>query len=289
MVATGMGGWGVPGVGSERVTSEHEIFWGADQARNAVLWRSEVISGAARDAVNSPTTVLRPGLLMGRITSTNELEEWDSAATDGTEVIAGIIDTELRMQDFDAANQDRVFRVVAARAPLKARKLLIKGAALIGHADEYLARRQLAQAFHILDDDTNGLKSGGGFASSGSVETVTGAADTLTAADNGKLLIYTNVAAVAVTLPAIAFGLSFDIVRAADEEIVVSSAEGDNMIVGHDLSADSITFTTAGQQIGARIRVRAVYVGATLKWLVELPNMPFGTGLTGGFAYAIAT
>jgi hypothetical protein len=282
-----MGGWGVPGVGTERTTYESEIMWGADQARNAVLWKSAVISGTTRDAGNTPTTVLRPGLILGIITATGEYEQWDSASTSGTEVIAGVLDAEMRIQDFDAANQDRVFRVIVARAPMKARQLLIKGVSLVGHADEYVARRMLAASYHILDDDTNNLKTGTAFGSRPTL--VTAASETLTAASSGTTRFYSNAAAVAVTLPAVKAGLTFDIVRYADEEIVVSSAEGDNMIVGNDKSADSVTFTTAGQQIGARIRVVGVYDGAVLKWLVDFPNSPFGTGLTGGFAYSIAT
>src|SRR5688572_3055882 len=139
----GMGGWGVPGVGAARTVSESEILWGADQARNAALWKSTKFSGASRDAGNSPTTVLRPGLIFGKVTATGEFEEWDADASDGTQFIGGVLDSELRAQDYDATNQDRVFRMLVARAPIKASAMLIQGLALVGHVDEYLARRQL--------------------------------------------------------------------------------------------------------------------------------------------------
>lgn len=281
---SGMGGWGVPGIGADRTVAESEILWGSDQARNAVLWKGMVISGAARDAGNSPTTVLRPGLLMGVVTTTGELEEWDADASDGTENLAAILDTELRAQDFDATNQDRVFRAIVSRAALKVRSLLIQGSALVGHADEYLARRQLRYAGFVLDDDPFGYKAG-----QPRFATVTGASDTLTADENGTTLFYSNAGAVAVTLPAIQPGLEFTVIRTADEELVVSSAAGDDIIVGHDLSADSVTFTTGGQQIGTNLRFRSAYVGGTLKWIAEVVQIPFGTGLTGGFAYSIAS
>src|SRR5574343_1588493 len=118
-----MGGWGVPGVGADRSVTESVILWGAEHARNGVLWQSAVLSGAARDAGNSPTTVLRPGLILGKVTSTGELEEWDADASDGTENIWGVLDTEIRAQDFDATDADRVFRVIVGRAPLKASSL----------------------------------------------------------------------------------------------------------------------------------------------------------------------
>lgn len=280
----GMGGWGVPGVGSERSVTESEILWGADQARNSALWLSAVISGASRDAANSPTTVLRPGLILGKLDTGGEYEEWDADASDGSQDIAGVLDSELRAQDFDATNQDRVFRVLAARAPLKVRKLLIQGDAFIGHVDEYLARRQLHAAGFVLDDDPFGYKAGQG----NRVARVTGTTDTLTADENGKLLIYSNVAAVTVTLPAIKAGLIYDILREGDEELVVVSPTADNVIVGNDLSADGVTFTTASEHMGAQVRVESIYVNTTLKWRMTLPHVPFGTGVN-TLTYGIQT
>jgi hypothetical protein len=285
----GQGGWATPGVGTERTTYESEILWGADQARNAALWQSSVFSGAARDAGNSPTTILRPGLIMGKLTSGGELEEWDADAADGSQYIAGILDSELRAQDFDATNADRVFRALVARAPVKARKLLIQGAAFVGHVDEYLARRQLVAAGFVFDDDPQGFKAGAGYR----FETITAEDHTITADDNGKTFIYTHTAAAAsaITLPAIKPGLEFNLLRGANsaEDFVIASAEGDNMIVGNDSQADSVTWTTTGQMIGAGGRMRSMYVGTDLRWHFDLYTPPFGTGLTGGFAYAIAT
>lgn len=271
----GMGGWGVPGIGAERTVTESEILWGSDQARSAVLWKSDIISGAARDAGNTPTTVLRPGLIMGRVTSTGELEEWDAQATDGTADIAGILDVELRAQDFDATNQDRVFRTIVARAPLKARKLLIAGSAFVGHADEFQARRQLEAALHILDDDPFSYQAGRG----NRILRVTGTTLTPTAAQNGMLFILSNAASVTVTLPAIKPGLHYDFLREGDEELVIVSPTADNVIVGNDLSADGVTFTTAGEHMGAQIHVESIYVNTTLKWRMTLPYVPFNTGL----------
>lgn len=110
-----------------------------------------------------------------------------------------------------------------------------------------------------------------------------------TAAQSGTRFIVSNAGAVAVTLPAVAEGLVYEFVRTANEEIVVSSTAGDDMVVGNDVEADSVTFTTTGQQIGCVIRVEGILVGTTPKWLVTLPSTPFGTGLTGGFAYSIAS
>lgn len=280
----GMGGWGIAGVGAERTVSESEILWGADQARNAALWKSAIISGASRDAGNTPTTVLRPGLLMAKVTSTGEYEEWDADASDGTQDILGILDSELRAQDYDATNQDRMFRMLVARAPIKASQLLIQGSALVGHVDEYLARRQLVAAGFVFDDDPMGYKAGRG----ARVATVTGTTDALTADENGTTLFYSNAASVTVTLPAAKPGLEYELVRAADEEFIVVSPTADDVIVGNDLTADGVTVTTAGEQIGVRWRVRSVYFGTAIRWLIEGPLCPFGVG-TATPTYSIQT
>lgn len=283
-MATQSGGWGIPGVGADQTVSESEILWGGDQSRMALLYKSDLYSAAALDAGNTPTSVLRPGMIMGRVTSSGELEEWDADASDGTQDIAGILDVELRMTDYAGTTADRVMRNLV-RGPVKARKLLIQGVAFVGHADEFLARRQLVAAGYTLDDDTFGFKAGQG----DRYATVTGTADTLTTAENGSTIFYSSASAVAVTLPAIQAGLYYDLVRTGDEEFVISSGEGDNMIVGNDLSADSITYTTAGEHMGARVRIKCVYVATTLKWLPEVVNAPFGTAVGSVITISIAS
>lgn len=281
----GMGGWGVGGVGAERATDEREILWGGSIGQMGLLAKSAQFSGASRDAGNTPTTILRPGLLMGRVTSGLEYEEWDADAADGTQDFAGVLDmNELRMQDFDATNQDRHYRLLVGRAPVRARQLLIEGAAFLGHAHEYLARRQMCAAGFVFDDDPQGYKAGAFRAPSYEAATT----DTLTADQNGMTLYYSNAASVTVTLPAIKPGLEYTLIRAADEEFIVVSPTADNVIVGNDLSADGVTFTTAGEQIGATVFVKSEYVNGTLKWRMTLPPVPFGTG-TATMAYAVNT
>jgi len=266
------GGFATPGLGAAAYTTEREILWGGSDLQIGILRRNSIISGAARDAGNTSTTLLRRGLLLGKVDSTGELEEWDADASDGTQNIVSVLDISLKAQDFDANNTDRAFATLV-RAPLIAAQLLIQGSALVGHTDEFLARRQLVAMGCVLDDDMQGFLAGRG----DRVESNADASDTLTASQNGMTLFYSNAAAVAVTLPAIKPGLQYDLIRTADEEFVVASSEGDNIIMGNDLSADSVTFTTAGEQIGAHVRVKSVYVGTSLKWLIELPVKPFST------------
>lgn len=259
----GMGGWGTPGVGAERTVTESELLWGADHAHNAVLWKSGVVSGAARDDGNTNfTTILRPGLILGKVTSGGEFAEFDSAATDGTEQFAGILDTELRAQDFDAANQDRVFRVIVARAPIKARKLLVEGAAFVGHADEFILRRTMAMAGFVFDDDPVGYLTGL------HERTVAKTANyTVLTSDNGTL--FTNLGAAAkieFTLPAIKKGLHFSFYSEDNDGIEVLSATADTLVVHNDVAADSVDLATTARNIGGRLDVRANSDAS--KWLV---------------------
>ena len=264
------GGYGVPGTGAIQETTPREIFWGGDRAKGLVVTQNGHYSGAIRDAGNSPTTVIRPGLLVGALTSGGKLEEWDGDAADGTENIAGVVAEEFRATDFDGNNSDRALDVVV-RAPLKASQLLIQGTALTSHVDEFLARRQLHAMGCQLDDDPQGYKAGAAHRYSAKA-----ASYTVVEADNGTTFV-AHTADATFTLPTIHAGLEYEFVRLDDFELAVASAEGDNMIGGNDASGDSITFTTAGEQIGARVKVVSIYANGTLKWLYEIKKVNFST------------
>jgi len=94
---TALGGFGKPGAGAISRNTVAELLWGGDNAKGLALFQSAVISGTARDDGNTPTTVLRPGLILGIITSSGEYAEWDPDATDGTQNIAGVLAEELKV------------------------------------------------------------------------------------------------------------------------------------------------------------------------------------------------
>lgn len=275
------GQYGVPGSGAAVTSTHRQILFGRPQERE-VLDTGALISSAARDDQNSPTTVLRAGLLLGIITASGKWAEWDPDASDGTENIAGILAEEVVMTDILGTAVDRDAPVILS-GPVKTDMLLAEGDALVGDVDEYLARRQLALMGFRFSDDPSKTKAGITPRYATKITNYT-----VVAGDNGTTFFATTADAT-FTLPAIKAGLEYEFVRGSDHEMVVASAEGDNMIVGNDLSADSITFTTAGQQIGARVKVKGVYFGTTLKWLVELPQAPFGTAAGSTLVMAIAT
>lgn len=275
--------YAVPGQGAISSTQEREILWGGTDNQIRVLRTMSTYSSTLVDAGNTPTTLIRAGNLVGPIGSdptTSEMAIWDPLAVDGTQFYAGVVPINIKMTE-DGTAADKVYHRIVS-APLRASRLLIKGAAFVGHAYEYLARQQMNLAGCILDDDPCGFLSGN--VARTFYDTTT--ALTPTAAQNGGTFFLSNAAAVAVTLPTIKAGLRYTFVRTADEEMTVTGTGA--LLVGNSATAGTITFTTAGQQIGAAVQVEAKYIASagTLKWVTTMPWAFFGTG-TASMAYAI--
>lgn len=53
------------------------------------------IVSTARDSGNTPTTTLRPGLVLGEISATGKYAEYDDSATDGTQTAKLILDEQI--------------------------------------------------------------------------------------------------------------------------------------------------------------------------------------------------
>lgn len=281
---TSTGGWGYSGVGAAIASISRELLW----HDHVVVAQDKTYSSAILDAGNTPTTDIRAGLLLGAVTASGELEEWDADATDGTQNLVGVNPHTFRTLDWDGTAQDRDVpggRIV--RAGLKASSLLIQGTALTDHVDEFLAREALAAMGCILDDDPMNWKAGS--MAPPRYATVTGTTDTLTEAENGSVISYSNAASVTVTLPPIHPGLEYTLIRSGDEEFIVASGEGDNIVGINDLSRDSITFTTATEHLGVVVHVKGIYVGTTPKWLMTLPVTGHDAGGTVPATYSVAT
>lgn len=262
---------GIPGVNAAISTSDTEIYWGGDESRITVLRMDATIVSTAVDATNSPTTVLRKGLILGKVTATGKLKEWNPDGSDGSENIYGILDIEIQMLDTSGVAVDQWCRV-AVCGPIKASAIRAEGALLSASADGYLARRKLVELGFRFDDDPQNYKAGKTLRRSVKATNYTVVAD-----DNGTQFVAVTADAT-FTLPTLVPGLEFEFIRASDHNLVVASAAGDDIIVGNDLSADSITYSTASNKIGARIRVHSAYVNATLKWIAEVIPAPFSTG-----------
>ena len=258
----GNGQFGIPGQTDANFASLVDLLWGGDESRVEVLRTSSyAIDSTARDAANTPTTVLRAGLLMGVDASNGVIMQYNPAATDGSQYIHGILPVELSMVDGLGIAVDR-YAPMIVRAPVKASRLLILGAALVGHADEYNARRQLRNAGFILDDDPQGHKAGA-FRMEAKTENYT-----VVAGDNGKMFTTLGAAgAVNFTLPTLARGLEFEFFNEVDQNMVITAAAG-TLVVHNNAAATSIAFSTSSEKIGGKVKIRANTAGT--KWLAEV-------------------
>jgi len=266
-----------PGIGTTITTSPEKVITFGPPS-----WQLDINNGAidstAVDAGNTPTTELRAGLILGKKTADGNYYQWDATAVDGTEKARAILLRGLSMLSATGVVEDKSWYMLLAGG-VKAADLLIKGSALVGHADEFAARRQLGAAGFVFDDDPN---------PNAVVDlNITAATLTPTTAQKNYRFFLSNAASTTVTLPAAQAGLVYEFVRIGDEEMVISGVAGE-LIVGNDVAANSLTYTTAGQHIGAYVRAEGVRYGSTVKWLLTTPPVPFGTG-TALLAYAIAT
>lgn len=141
----------IPGQRAAVTNSESNIFWGGDDSKIEILRKSVVIDAAARDAGNTPTTTLRKGLILGVITASGKVVQYDNAALDGTQTAKYILDQEIDLLE-DGTAVDQFVQVVAC-APVRVEALLIEGAAFVGNGDEAATRTDLkAQLFRLNDE-----------------------------------------------------------------------------------------------------------------------------------------
>lgn len=239
----------VPGIGSTVETYEAAPTW----ARHSfLLWAPAQISSAALDPTNTPTTTLRPGLVMGVITATGLWTNYSPTATDGSQVAMGILGVGMPMLDpFTNTTQTKVWGMIVG-GPIQAKWL-------IGLDNQ--ARADLASRF-IFDDNYlgNALFPVQKFVTKIADYAVL-TTDNLTTFDNTGA-----VGAVNFTLPAIVNGLSYSFRVVADQSVTVTSTEGDNMEAFNDALADSVAFSTGGAKVGGEFRV---YSTPGLKWRVQ--------------------
>ncbi len=241
---------GVPGYTAERSSTERDVM-SMLFVPDGVGRASVVISSTAADAGNSPTSTLRPGLLLGKITSTGEYAQYDADATDGTQVAECVLLEEVNLLDpATAANADKWWSV-AISGRLKASSVINL---------DYQARSQLmARGFQFDDGVWAQLPYKGEIAKTADY--------TVTTADNGMLFTTTGASGTVIfTLPALAVGLRFRFFNTVNQTLTVASAAGDDMITDGDAAADSVTLSTSSHKIGGGFDIVANNAGTA--WYV---------------------
>lgn len=242
--------WGrQAGIGPTYEEVQNQFAWGRREL--SVLYGAQ-ISGAARDAGSTPTTVLRSGLLMGQITGTKLWTNYSPTATDGSQVAAGVLaGPALRMVDVDGNNQNKAGVVIVGGPVLFDRVYNL----------DALARSQMYGRM-LFSDDVAGVHihwkrevpKTGNYG--------------VLATDNNSLFTNTGaVGSVIFTLPARAAGLQYTFFVVADQSLSVASAAGSDMVTSNNASASSVGFATGGDKIGGCVRVTCN--AAATKWYVE--------------------
>lgn len=240
----------LPGESAIVETYEQKILFGINAQ---VLWWNGYIDANAVDSGNSPTYRLRPGLLLGIITSTGKWTNYSPTATDGSEVASGILAYGMRMQDvLTGTNVEKFYAIVVGGR--------VKGANILNL--DNMARGQMSSRF-TFDDNLSGNQW---FPFK---RFQTKATDyVVVAADNFTEFLTTGaVGAVNFTLPTIANGYAFRFRNMADQNLTVTSAEGTNMVALNNLSASSVAFSTGGAKIGGGFLVYSN--AAATKWIVQ--------------------
>jgi len=255
IAASGGFGWGVPGPTAIVSSIEATVGWGAANW-GGYLWYYAPIASTATDPTNTPTSILRPGLIMGQNTSTGQWNAYVNSNTDGTQVPLGILTHEINMLDpYTNAAAGRWTGAMLVGGPVKAATLI----GLDSNARAVMARR------FVFDDDLFGRTYDfrASVAKTANYQVVV--------ADNGTLLIANGSGALTFTLPAIADGLKFSFLNEANQNMIVASTEGGNMIGDNSLTYNDVTFVTSSHKVGGYCTVESIYdAGGNLKWLVGI-------------------
>jgi hypothetical protein len=268
----------LPGFTDVVQNTENQFWWGRYELQT---WRGAKIAAATTDAGNSPTDVLRSGLLLGQVAATpGILKAWAPAGTDGTQFIYGVLLYAQKMQ-FQGTATDRWTGYVMTGGYVKPKNLLVPGASslsIVGNASEYLIRGQMSQRF-VFADEVSG-QAGGYMGGWRNVQAVTGTTYAVTAAESGTL--FTNRgggAGVAFTLPATPYkGLRYGFYTVADFALTVTAGTAETLVAVNNAAADSLAFSTATRIIGNFIEV----IGDGTSWLSIAHPAQTSDGTTSG-------
>jgi hypothetical protein len=243
----------MPGASDLYLTAEREFRWGTS-SQGGLQYLPIVIVSTAVDT-GTPTTTLRKGLCMGKITSSGKYKEYSPTATDGSEIPIGFLLADVNMLDASATAVDRV-AVLLVAGPVRAAQVL--------PTITQNMRKHLHPRF-LFDDDLPGNKSPWR-------QTVAKTADYTVVAgtDNGKVFITTGDAdAIVFTLPAVGasiIGERYKFIQVTDNNMTIT-APANKLIIFNNATATSGVFSTAGNKIGAICEVYANDAGTF--WIFE--------------------
>ena len=224
----------LPGIDAAIESVENEFGWGPNGPAVVI---GGTMDSAAVDSTNSPTTLLRRGLVVGRITSSSYFSHYDPTETDGSQEPIGILWQTINMYDPNTGavrNKEAVVQLWGN----------VKPGSLYGF-DEY-ARSRLKEPF--LFDDLRRPHD--------LFKPVSKTADyTVLSTDNGTHF-FASGANINFTLPAIALnrGYRFRFTMISDHNLTVTAPSG-KLVTFNNATATSVAFSTSGNKIGASVEI----------------------------------
>lgn len=240
----------LPGTKTVQETQEVALTWGRNTASEM---SAQIIDSGAVDAGNTPTTTLRPGLILAKL-STGYLTNYNPASTTaGQNMPYAILNQGLQMLDYQTGT-------VAS----KSAQILIAGQVKVANLVGFDAYARVVLGHRFLWDDTFNAATGGWI---GPVELA--ANYTALVADNAKH--FTNTGAtgnIVLTLPTPAVGLRFKVSIAAAHEITLTPAAGGQLSINGNAAASTYVVgdgTTA--TIGKSVELYSNVAGTL--WLVN--------------------
>lgn len=243
----------VPGHGTEFLTQEQQIWWGREEQQ---LFIGGLMDNDTVDAGNSTTTILRPGLALGRRTSDKKLVQWNPLATDGSNWLVGFFNAQMNMSNM-GATADRFLGNILVKGNVYASRLLIPGEAdygISGKTYEFLLREQMFGRF-LVDDDMNQRMTMKEYTIAADVTSLT-----VTEAMNNTIFV-TDVdlaASCTLTLPAPRPGLQFFFVHPSTTAAIALILDGPSTGEFWVAGAAANTISIAGDNTTGMRRVRAV-------------------------------
>jgi hypothetical protein len=152
-----------PGMGTELFTADTDnaaILYGGSGLYTPIYLTYAVVSGAARDAGNTPTDVLRPGCIMGIITASGKWAQFTSGASDGTQYARGILTALGLSTQQDGSNADKFLATILVGGIVNPEALCLASTAGYGlpRTSVGLAvRKHFLYAIRMSDDWMNDL------------------------------------------------------------------------------------------------------------------------------------
>lgn len=242
-----------PGVSAVTTNLENEFLWGNFEAQ---FVSGYLIDGSSTDSGNTGyTSILRSGLLLGKVHSTEKLKPWSPDAHDGSEYIWGVLGESVSLLMNNVAT-DRLMGKVYVSGGLLSSRIIVPGTTafgISGNALEYLVRQQLQGRF-VLNDSYQYARPDWQIHTTTNAEETAGI--TLLARDSHRE--YQADGAITITLPANPYkGLAYRF-TSLDGAITVSSGSS-NIKVPGAAAANSLTVDDVAVELRGNGSVWVVY------------------------------